>query len=98
MGKKIMIDPAKVKTAAKKIETEASEYKSLFTQMFSEVEALSSAWQGADNIAYTSKITSYKSDFEKMKQLMDKYAEHLTKSATNFERVQSEIKNKASLL
>lgn len=98
MGKKIMIDPAKVKTTAKKIEAEANEYKSLFTQMFSEVEALSSAWQGADNIAYTSKITSYKGDFEKMKLLMDRYAEHLTKSAANFERVQSEIRSKASML
>ena len=95
---KIMVDPAKLKTAAGKMETLASNYESLYRQLYVNVDGMAKAWQGKDNIAYTTQIEGFRDDLDKMKKLMDEYSTFLRKSADAYTKTQEEIVSQARTL
>jgi len=98
MAKSITVDPAKLESAAASIETQATDYKKVYDQLFSEVDGLSAAWQGADNIAFTTQISGFRDDFEAMVKLMRQFSEFLNTSAKAYRETQSEIITQAKRL
>ena len=95
---KIMVDPAKLNSAAGKMEQQAADYAKIYGQLFTEVEGMAKAWQGADNLAYTTQINGFKDDLNQMKKLMDDYAAFLKQSATAYKITQDQIVNQAKTL
>ena len=91
MGNKIVVDPAKLDAAATKIDEYAADYKKTYTQLFTEVTAMSENWSGADNVAYTNQIKGFEDDFTKMYTLMTQYSEFLKNSATNYRSTQEAV-------
>ena len=95
---KIIVDPAKLDAAAASIEQQAADYQKVYQQLFTEVEGMAKAWQGADNLAYTTQINGFKDDLNQMKKLMDDYAAFLKQSATAYKNTQDQIVNQAKTL
>ena len=98
MAKVIRVEPARLDAAAQKIDGQAAEYKKLYEQLYTEVESMSSAWQGADNLAFTSQIEGFRDDFNARYTLMTQYSEFLKNSAATYRETQSEVVSQAKKL
>lgn len=95
---KIVVTPQELISTATRIETLAGEYAQLYTALFSDVNALQTAWQGKDNQAFTNQIEGFRNDFENMKALMDEYAAFLKNAATNYASTQDSVTEAAGRL
>lgn len=91
MSKKIVVDPQKLTDAANSIDQVIADYKSIYATLFSNVSKLSSAWKGADNVAFTTQIEGFKDDFDKMAKLMEDYSSFLKTSSSTYQSAQDEI-------
>lgn len=98
MGNKIVVDPAQLDSTAAQIENQAADYEQIFNQLFSEVGALGSAWQGKDNQAYVQQIEGFRDDLQQMAQLMRDYAEFLKTSAKTYRDTQESVASGAKSL
>lgn len=98
MARTIIVDPAKLEAAASQIDNQASDYKKVYEQLFTEVGAMASAWQGVDNIAFTTQIEGFRDDFLAMHTLMTQYSEFLKNSATTYRATQNEVVSQAKKL
>jgi len=96
--RKITVTPERLTTAAGNIETAAGEYQRTYTQLYSEVERMRAAWDGADNVSYTTQISGFQDDFQLMYKLMTDYAQFLRMSAKQYETTQNEIIQSAQTL
>ena len=81
MARTIMVTPEQLERTAVQIEGLAADYKTQYTKLYGETDALASTWNGKDNIAFTTRIAGFKDDFERMYDLMNKYAAFLRDSA-----------------
>lgn len=72
-----MVDPAKLDSAAAKIDQESADYERLYKAHYTEVDGMGAAWQGADNLAYVNQIKGFMDDFQKMTSLLKQYSEFL---------------------
>ena len=95
---KIVVNPSKLESVAYQIEQGAADYGKLYQQLFTEVEGMEKAWQGTDNIAYTTQIEGFRDDLNKIKQILEQYALFLKESAKLYKNTQEEIVNKAKKL
>ena len=98
MAGSIKVDPAVLTSTATKVDAQSAEYRKEYAQLYTEVDAMQAAWQGADNVAFTNQIKTFKPDFEKMAKLMDDYSQFLKQAADTYQKTQDEIKNAASKL
>jgi len=98
MAKRITVDPARLTDAAGRIESSAAEYQQTYSRLYTEVQAMSAAWEGADNAAFTTQIESFRNDFELMHRLMLEYSTFLRQSATSYSNTQDHIIQQASRL
>lgn len=98
MANKIVVDPAQLDSTAAQIENQAADYEQIFNQLFSEVNALGSAWQGKDNQVYVQQIEGFRDDLQQMAQLMRDYAEFLKTSAKTYRDTQESVANSAKTL
>lgn len=97
MSSKLMIKvkPEELRSTAAKIRERCDEYTKEYTQLFNEIDAMSSAWQGADNIAFTNQIKGFMDDFQKMRRFLADYAALLDKAANVYDNIQNQITNEA---
>lgn len=98
MGRVIEVTPQELISAAQSIEGLAADYKTLYSQLYQKTDSMASSWQYKDNQAYINQINGFKDDLEKMKNLMDTYAQFLRKSADAYQKTQDEITNRAKQL
>ena len=90
MATTIIVDPAKLEAAASQMDTQAGEYERQYNQLFSEVDGMGAAWQGADNVAFVNQIKGFMDDFQQIKALMLQYSEFLKNSATSYRNTQED--------
>lgn len=90
MARTIEATPEQLEAAAAKIESAAGDYKSQCNALYGETDMMSSAWSGADNLAFTNQIAGFRDDLAQMYSLMTAYADFLRKSAKAYRQVQSE--------
>lgn len=98
MARTITVDPQKLETAATTMDTQSADYEKVYKQLFSEVDGMAAAWQGADNIAFTTQIKGFMDDFQAMVALLKQYSEFLKTSAKTYRTTQTEIINQAKRL
>lgn len=94
----IKVTPADLRAAATKIRSQSEDYTKQYTQLFSDVDGMASAWKGKDNTAFTNQIKGFMEDFQSMKTLLEEYAAFLDKSALAYEQTQDEITSAAQRL
>ncbi|WP_010676861.1 MULTISPECIES: WXG100 family type VII secretion target [Bacillaceae] len=98
MARSITVDPAKLDTAATRIDQQSADYERLYKALYTEVEGMGAAWQGTDNLAYVSQIKGFMDDFQKMTNLMRQYSEFLKLSSKTYRETQNEVVNQARRL
>ncbi|PJI09599.1 MULTISPECIES: WXG100 family type VII secretion target [Clostridium] len=98
MGKSILVDPSKLKSASGNMDTEIAQYEKNYNQLYSEVEAMKSAWQGSDNQAYVTQIEGFREAFKAMVSVMKEYSDFLKSSSTYYSQAQEETMNAARRL
>lgn len=98
MARKIVVDPAKLRSAAEKMDGKIGEYVRLYQQLFSEVESMRAAWQGKDNVAFTTQIAGFKDDFEQMKKITTDYSDFLKASSDRYKTTQDNLEMSARKL
>jgi WXG100 family type VII secretion target len=96
--RKITVTPEQLTGAAEKIEQSAGDYQRTYTKLYSEVESMRAAWDGTDNVAYTTQVKGFQDDFTLMYKLMTEYAQFLRMSAKQYETTQNEIIQAAQTL
>ena len=69
------------------------EYKRLFTQLNTDVDTLSTIWNGKDNIAFTNQIKGFNDDFNQTNLLLTQYSSFLKNSAQSYNQTQEELVN-----
>lgn len=90
MAVSITVNPQKLESASQKITAAAAEYESIYRNLFTEVDNMSAAWQGADNLAFTNQIKGFTDNFQDMKKLMDQYREFLKTAAQAYRQTQKD--------
>lgn len=90
MSMMIHVDPARLESSASHIEQQSNAYEREYAKLFQSVEAMSNAWQGKDNQAFTTQIQGFRKDFSQMTLLMREYAEFLKISARLYRETQEE--------
>jgi WXG100 family type VII secretion target len=96
--RKITVEPELLEAAAARIEESNADYVRNYTDLFSTVDTLSSAWQGKDNTAFTNRISKFEADFRQISMLCDQYAEFLKNSARAYRETQDELTSQAGML
>ena len=91
MAKNIKVTPEVLVSTAGVIDNLADDYKKLYEMFYKETSDMASAWQGKDNLAFIDQIAGFKDDFEKMKNLMDRYVEFLKDSAAKYRDTQDAV-------
>jgi len=91
MARSIMVDPARLEKAAASIDQQAADYERLYRALYTEVDGMGAAWQGADNLAYVNQIKGFMDDFAKMKAKMDDFSQFLKTSAKTYRTAQNEV-------
>lgn len=82
----ILVTTESLIAKAGEVETKADEYLSNYTQLLADVATLTSTdYKGPEGDAFLSQIEGFRDDFEKMKKLMNEYADFLRKASKNYE-------------
>ena len=90
MAMTIIVDPQKLENAANQITNEAAEYEATYRNLFTEIDNMSAAWQGADNLAFTTQIKGFTDNYQNKKTLMDQYSEFLMNAAKLYRQTQED--------
>lgn len=98
MARTIQVTPEQLESAAGRIESLASDYKTQYEALYNQTNAMASTWKGQDNTAFVDQIEGFKEDFAKMQTLMLNYAEFLRKSAKAYRDTQNIVATEARKL
>jgi len=96
--RQITVTMNQLENCAMRMDEDNQAYIRSYEQLFEAIESMSNAWQGVDNNAFVSKITSYASDFKQMSLLCSEYSEFLKNTARSYRSTQEELANQAGLL
>jgi len=96
--KQIIVEPDRLDDTAAKIEQANQEYEHIYKSLYNEVDKMSGAWSGKDNLAYSNQIKSYEDNFRQISITMRQYADFLRSSARSYRETQDELTNQAARL
>lgn len=91
MTRNITATPEQMLSAADKIESISIDYQKVYMKMYTEIDNMRTAWDGADNAAYTAQVKGFEDDFQLMYKLMLDYAAFVRMSAKAYKHTQDEI-------
>ncbi len=92
-----IVEPRSLRAQAAKVDQEAADYYGEYHKLLADVETLTSTgYKGEDANAFRDKVNGFEPDFNKMKTLMNEYANFLRKAADNYEYRQQQSKNEIS--
>lgn len=94
----INVTPEQLLTAAEAVEGNVAEYVSLYKKLISEVESLSSKWQGEGNSAYANQIRGFEPEFENLKKVLDNYVLFLKEAGKIYGQTEDGIRDNARML
>ena len=95
---RIIVDPSRLESTASNVESKNSDYQRIYNSLYSEVDKMTSVWQGKDNTAFTNKIKAFQDDFRQISIILREYADFLRNSARAYRETQDELYNATSRL
>ena len=96
--RKITVEPMQLEACAMRMEARNTSYLKNVATLFSAVDAMNAGWQGKDNLAFTTKLSSLQSDFKQLSILCTEYIEFLRNSARSYRNTQDELTSQAGML
>lgn len=96
--RKITVSPEYLDACAMRMDDQNTDYVRNYTELFQAVDAMSAAWAGKDNTAFTNRILKFQSDFKQISLLCTAYAEFLRSSARAYRQMQDELTSQAEML
>ena len=95
----IKVTTEDLKKAASNVDNLAIEYAKEYEAFFQDIETLTTAdYVGADATEFRNQVEGFHEDFNKMKKLMNDYADFLRQAAATYEDTQENIKQQAKSL
>jgi len=94
----IMVEPERLEATASEIESANHEYDRTYQMIYTEVDKMSSSWQGKDNTAFVGQIKTFEDDLRQISIIMRQYADFLRNSARAYRETQDEIYAQANRL
>lgn len=92
----IKVDTEEVRRVAGNVDDIATEYETTYKALLNNVEQFTSTdWTGDDANSFKNKVFDFTDDLNKMKTLMNEYADALRTFANNYEETQSRIKTQS---
>lgn len=91
MATTIKVTPQDLEHASSQIESLANDYNNEYEALFNRVNGMRGKWDGQDNQSFTDQVAGFRDDFEKMKALMDQYADYLRNTAKGYKDTQDLI-------
>lgn len=89
----IKVTTEDLRNAASNVDNLAMEYDKEYIALLQDVETLTSTdYTGDDATAFRNQVEGFREDFNKMKQLMNEYADYLRQAASTYEDTQSNVK------
>lgn len=83
-----------LKAKAREVDREADEYYNEYQGLLRDVEEFTSTdWKGEDANLFRDKVKGFEPEFNKMKELMNQYANFLRQSAENYDNRLNNTKN-----
>lgn len=90
----IKVTPENLRAQAAKVDQEAQNYYNEYRGLLTDVGTLTSSdWTGEDANAFRDKVNNFEPDFNKMKELMNEYANYLRQAADNYQNTEENVKN-----
>lgn len=91
---RIKVTPENLRAQATKVDQEAANYYNEYRGLLADVDTLTSSdYKGEDADAFRNKVDNFEPDFNKMKELMNEYANFLRQAADNYQNTQERVKN-----
>ena len=94
----IKVEPERLESAASSIEEANREYDRTYQAIYTQVDKMSSSWQGKDNTAFTNQIKAFEDDLRQISIIMRQYADFLRNTARAYREAQEEVCAQASRL
>ncbi len=95
---KIVVETSRLDATARQVDTLADQYETEYKALFGTVRDLKNAWDGEDNVAFTTQIEGFRDDFQRMTKLMRDDAAYLRKAAESYRTTQDNVAAKAKTL
>lgn len=90
----ITVTTQSLNTKAGEVDEKAAEYLSHYESLLNDVTTLTTSdWQGEDATAFRNQVEGFREDFQKMRELMEEYANFLREAATKYDNAQSNMIN-----
>lgn len=90
MANGIRVNPGELRSSGSRVRGIAGAYQSKVNDIFQEIENLQAVWQGADNLAYTEQLNSYKGNIIAVGNATDNYGIFLIETANRLQRLQAD--------
>lgn len=97
-ARNIQVATGDLRNTASQLTQLAKDYDGLYKEVLGKISDMSSTWQEIDSQTYRDKTESFRGEFAKMKEEIDRYAEFLIKSAADYEAAQDEAVRQAKSL
>ncbi|MCM1307728.1 MAG: WXG100 family type VII secretion target [Butyrivibrio sp.] len=90
----IRVRPEVLKNTATKVDNKAEEYFNHYKALLEWTrEFTKNEFQGEDAEEFYSHVEGFRNDFDKMKELMNKYAQYLRDTAERYIQIEEEVKS-----
>lgn len=95
----IKVTPENLRAQAAKVDQEADNYYREYKGLLTDVSTLTTSdWKGEDATEFQNKVNNFEPDFNKMKELMNEYANFLRQAADNYDNTQDNVLNAVNSL
>ena len=98
MARVIAADTGNMRSVSSQITQLANEYETLYKEVLGKVQDMNATWKHDDFTAYRDEAESFREDFVKMRNEMDRYADFLITSAAAYEKAQNEAVSEAQTI
>lgn len=98
MATTIRVSPEKLVSASKRVEELARQYFDTYRRIQDLVDDLDGRWDGQGNDVYVNQLRGFNDDFERMFNLLNRFAAFLDQSARRYQSADAELAEKASKL
>ncbi len=95
---KIKVSPSRLKSAAKKIESEIQEYEKIYTKMVALIDSNQAAFDQATLTALQQSCRNMEKKFAAMKEYLQKITQVIKQLASDYEKANSDVANRSSKL
>lgn len=90
--------PEELRTAGKKLVSNAESYLGSVKRIYEAVDNLRANWQGTDNQSFVATVYSYKENIDALGKVIGNYGVFLQETGNSLEKLQAEIAQQATNL